>query len=145
VPADEAPVASDGALAGVDHVAAAELARAADALARGPTTARTVRAHDALRYVQARRAASGVPEVHDAWVDVTFVQAGRGSALTGGRVVGARVTSPGEHRGGRIEGGATQPLGPGDLLVIPAGVPHQYLLASGDTLRYLTVKVRASR
>jgi uncharacterized RmlC-like cupin family protein len=60
-------------------------------------------------------------------------------------VVGARVVSPGEHRGGRIEGGATRELGPGDLLVVPAGVPHQYLLGVGDTLRYLTVKVRAAR
>jgi hypothetical protein len=26
-------------------------------------------------------------------------------------------------------------------MIIPAGIPHQYLIAPGDSLRYLTAKV----
>jgi beta-galactosidase beta subunit len=90
----------------------------------------------------ARRAANGVPEVHDEWIDVTWVQAGRASILTGGRVTGSHMESPGEHRGGRIVGATERPLAPGDLFVIPAGTPHQFLVATGDSIRYVTIKVR---
>lgn len=122
--------------------AASELSRIADELARGTTTAKTVAAHPALHYVQARRTANGVPEVHDDWIDVTVVQAGHATLLAGGRVSGDRVVSPGEHRGGVIDGGSRRPIGPGDLITILAGVPHQYEVARGDSVRYLTVKVR---
>jgi hypothetical protein len=26
-------------------------------------------------------------------------------------------------------------------MIIPAGIPHQYVIAAGDSLRYITVKV----
>jgi hypothetical protein len=29
-------------------------------------------------------------------------------------------------------------------MVIPAGIPHQYVIAPGDSLRYLTIKVLAT-
>jgi uncharacterized RmlC-like cupin family protein len=51
------------------------------------------------------------------------------------------VEAPGEHRGGTIAGGASRAVGPGDLMIIPAGIPHQYVISPGDSLRYLTVKV----
>jgi mannose-6-phosphate isomerase-like protein (cupin superfamily) len=85
-----------------------------------------------------------VPEVNDRWTDVTIVQSGRATLVSGGRVTGSRVETPGEHRGGTITGGATRPVGAGDLMVIPAGVPHQYVIAAGDSLRYVTVKVLRS-
>jgi mannose-6-phosphate isomerase-like protein (cupin superfamily) len=139
-PAQSTPTASGG----VELYPAAQLARIADELAKGSTTARTIGQHPAYHYVQARRAASGEPEVHDRWVDVTVVQAGRATLLTGGRVDGAHLASAGEHRGGTIVGGTPRPIATGDLVVIPAGVPHQYQLARGDTVRYLTLKVLQS-
>lgn len=127
----------------VQYFSAATLARAADALAGGARTGRTLRSAGGFQYIVMRRLTSGGPEVHDRWADVTFVQAGHGSLLSGGRVSGGTVSAPGEHRGGTIVGGAERTLGPGDLLVIPAGVPHEYRVASGDSLRYITVKVAA--
>jgi hypothetical protein len=73
-----------------------------------------------------------------------MVQSGRASLLSGGRVDGSHVESPGEHRGGTITGGTTRAVGPCDLMIIPAGIPHQYVIAPGDSLRYVTVKVRAT-
>lgn len=134
----ETPIGSGGA---IEMYPAAVLSGIADRLASGPTTAKTVGAHPTFHYVQARRSKNGVPEVHDRWIDVTIVQAGRATLLVGGQVSGSRLASPGEHRGGAIVGGSARPIGTGDLFTIPAGVPHQYQVANGDTVRYLTIKV----
>jgi mannose-6-phosphate isomerase-like protein (cupin superfamily) len=127
--------------AGVEYYTAAALAHVGDSLARGSSSGHMLRAHDSYQYLQIRRGKSGVPEVHDRWTDVTVVQAGRASLLSGGRVSGSHVETAGEHRGGTIAGGTARPVGPGDLMIIPAGIPHQYVIAPGDSLRYLTVKV----
>lgn len=127
--------------AAVEFYSAALLAHMADELAKGSTSARTVNAHPRYHTVQARRAANGVPEVHDHVVDVTIVQAGHATLLTGTHVEGSRVTMPGEHRGGTIVGGQRRQLAPGDFFIIAAGTPHQYLISTGDSIRYLTIKV----
>ena len=72
---------------------------------------------------------------------IAKVAPGGESMSRGFRVDGGGVTSPGEHRGGVIVGGSSRPVAAGDFFVIPAGVPHQYVLARGDSIRYLTVKV----
>lgn len=133
-----------GSDSAVEYYTAALLAHVGDSLARGRTTGHTLRAHPTFTYLQIRRASSGVPEVHDRWTDVTLVQAGHGTLLSGGRVNGSRLETPGEHRGGTIVGGASRPVGAGDLMIIPAGIPHQYMIPAGDSLRYITVKVAAS-
>lgn len=138
-PAAGGAVGADAAPA--EYYPAAELARVAAGLARSGATGRTLRKHPSYSYIQGERHVSGGPEMHDHWADVAFVQAGRATALTGGNLVGATIVSPGEHRGGRIVGGTPRAISAGDLLVIPAGVPHQYQLARGDSLRYLTIKV----
>jgi mannose-6-phosphate isomerase-like protein (cupin superfamily) len=128
---------------GVEYYTAALLAHVGDSLARGSSSGHMLRSHPSFQYLQIRRGKSGVPEVHDRWTDVTIVQAGRASLLSGGQVSGSRVETPGEHRGGTITGGSSRPVGPGDLMIIPAGIPHQYVIAAGDSLRYVTVKVLA--
>lgn len=134
-------VGSPSGNAGVEYYTASALAHVGDSLARGSSTGHMLHSHGSYQYLQIRRAASGVPEVHDRWTDVTVVQAGRGTLLSGGRVSGSHVETPGEHRGGAIAGGTSRPVGPGDLMIIPAGIPHQYVIARGDSLRYLTIKV----
>jgi hypothetical protein len=68
------------------------------------------------------------------------VHAGSAIVLHGGTVVGGRETAPGEIRGGRINGSTQQPVLPGDVLVIPAGTPHQVVVAPGEWITYLVVK-----
>jgi mannose-6-phosphate isomerase-like protein (cupin superfamily) len=128
---------------GVEYYTAAVLAHVGDSLARGSSSGHMLRSHPSYQYLQIRRGKSGVPEVHDRWTDVTMVQAGRASLLSGGQVSGSHVEAPGEHRGGTITGGSSRPVGAGDLMIIPAGIPHQYVIAPGDSLRYVTVKVLA--
>jgi hypothetical protein len=137
---EAAPAAGDNENGGVDIFPAARLNDIEGALASGPRTTRTIGSHGRYWYVAARRVSDGVPEVHDEWVDITIVQAGRATLLSGGRVDGSHVTSPGEHRGGTIIGATSRPISTGDLLSIPAGVPHQYRVTPGDSVRYLTIK-----
>ena len=137
-----APTAGTDA-GGFELYPAARLAAIAAELAHVRSSGRTIGGHGDFHYVQSRRVVSGGPEIHDAWVDVTLVESGRASLLVGGTVAGGALASPGEHRGGTIRGGTPHVLGAGDLLVVPAGVPHQYQVASGDSIVYLTIKVAA--
>ena len=65
--------------------------------------------------------------------------------LTGGQLVDQKTTAPGEIRGKSVQGGTRQELKAGDVVHIPAGMPHQMLLSDGDTVTYFVVKVEESR
>jgi uncharacterized protein GlcG (DUF336 family)/mannose-6-phosphate isomerase-like protein (cupin superfamily) len=86
-----------------------------------------------------RREGPGVAEVHDAETDVVYVLEGSATVVTGGAVVEPTVTEPGQIRGPRIQGGEPRRIGAGDVLVIPAGVPHWFKEVSGP-LTYFVVK-----
>ena len=96
----------------------------------------------AYTVIALRRTGDGEAEVHEEWDDVMVVQEGAATLLSGGTVSGAREAAPGELRGGEIAGGARRELGQGDLVMVPAGVPHQVLVAPGGSIVYLVVKVR---
>jgi len=139
VPSTNAP--RTGVRSSVEFFPAAELTRIGNALVQQSVTARGIR--DARNYhvVVARRTVTGSPEIYDFWTDVTLVQAGRAILVTEGRVDGGHVIGRGEHRGGTLVGGASRAIAQGDLFIVPAGVPHQFQLGPGDTIRYLTIKV----
>ena len=92
-------------------------------------------------YLIARRDESGEPEVHANWADIHIGQEGEAAMIYGGEVEGGRETGPGEIRGGKIVGGTTQKLSPGDVLVIPAGVPHHTTVPPGKSWTVLVVKI----
>lgn len=131
----------------VRHLPAATLR---DAVAAAPgeharvLNARMVVDAGAYTVIALRRTADGEAEVHADWDDVLMIQEGTATLLSGGEVSGARQTAPGELRGGQIAGGTRHQLGPGDLVTVPAGVPHQILIGPGQSITYLVVKVRRS-
>jgi mannose-6-phosphate isomerase-like protein (cupin superfamily) len=88
------------------------------------------------------RARDGVAEVHDNFADIFCVLAGRATLVTGGTVIGAHSIGPGETRGEHIEGGSRQELCVGDVAHVPAGVPHQMLVAADKTFTSFVVKIR---
>ena len=47
---------------------------------------------------------------------------------------------PTEWRGGEIDGGKDYSLSAGDVLFIPAGIPHRVLVAPKASVTYLAVK-----
>jgi glc operon protein GlcG len=83
----------------------------------------------------------GMAEVHTADTDVIHVLKGTATLVTGGEVVAAKSTGPEEIRGASIRGGDTRTLAPGDVVVIPSGVPHWFREVAG-ALDYYVVKVR---
>jgi len=88
------------------------------------------------------RARSGEVEVHEEWADLFVVLAGTATLVVGGAVAGARLIGPGETRGDSIEGGVEQDLRAGDVAHVPAGTPHQFLLAGDKTITSLVMKIR---
>lgn len=87
------------------------------------------------------RSRSGEAEVHADHADLFYVLDGRATLVTGGSVVGARAVGRGEMRGDSIEGGTRQDLRAGDVAHVPAGVPHQMLVAGDKTVTCFVMKV----
>jgi mannose-6-phosphate isomerase-like protein (cupin superfamily) len=91
------------------------------------------------------RQASGGGELHQNFADVFFIIDGHATVVTGGSLVDQKTTAPGEIRGKSVEGGSSQEVRAGDVVHIPAGMPHQMRLAQGDTVTYFVVKVEETR
>ena len=89
----------------------------------------------------ARRDADGSAEIHENQVDFFFVQSGTATLVYGGEVPGAKTTAPHELRGAAVKGGQRKTLNPGDVVHIPAGVPHQLLVPAGKEFTYFVIKV----
>jgi mannose-6-phosphate isomerase-like protein (cupin superfamily) len=92
-------------------------------------------------FALAHREASGEAEMHETQADVFVVQSGEANLVIGGKVTGARTTAPGEVRGPSIEGGREMKLAAGDIVYIPAKVPHQLLLQPDRQFTYFVIKV----
>jgi mannose-6-phosphate isomerase-like protein (cupin superfamily) len=82
----------------------------------------------------------GKPAVHPTEAEYAIVLEGRGTLLSGGTLVDAQVTRPTLTEGSRIEGGTSRPLAPGDVLLVPAGVPHWFGI-EGERLILLGTKI----
>jgi uncharacterized RmlC-like cupin family protein len=92
-------------------------------------------------FLLAHREGSGVAEWHETQADMTFVVSGEVTVIYGGTIVDGKTTQPGEIRGPSIRGGTEVRLAAGDVMHIPARVPHQMMLAAGTTLTYFVAKV----
>lgn len=80
---------------------------------------------------------SNSPEVHQHEADLWICISGQAKFITGGQLINPRSsTDPRELTGDYIEGGEEQVLDAGDLLYIPAGVPHSHS-ASGVARLYI--------
>lgn len=88
-----------------------------------------------------REGSSGQAELHQRHADLIVVQSGHGTIIIGGKIVNGQTTAANEIRGTSIEGGQKQSLKAGDVLHIPAKIPHQVLLDPRQTLDYIVLKV----
>lgn len=88
-----------------------------------------------------RREKPGVAEIHLEDADIVHVLEGEATVVTGGQVPGAKAIADGELRGAAIEGGEVRKLAKGDVIVIPAGVPHWFREVTSPFLYYV-VKAR---
>lgn len=87
-----------------------------------------------------RRDKTGEVEVHTMINDIFVVESGHATVTVGGEVKDNHEIRPTEWRGGEISGGQNYELAAGDVLLIPAGLPHKVSLRAGDSFLYVTIK-----
>jgi len=117
------------------------LAALADSMPAGAATSRQLTRWEGLSNMYSRRDTSGVPERHEQFTDIFVVQRGRARLLYGGTAEGERASPGGEWKGGTIRSGTEAEIKPGDIVVIPAGIPHQLLLPPHESFYYFVFKV----
>jgi uncharacterized protein GlcG (DUF336 family)/quercetin dioxygenase-like cupin family protein len=88
-----------------------------------------------------RREKPGQAEIHAKDADIIYVLQGSATVVTGGEAVEAKTTGPDELRGSSIREGQTRQIAKGDVVIVPRGVPHQFLEVTNPFLYYV-VKVR---
>ena len=88
------------------------------------------------------RSKSGKAELHEKFADFYFVLGGEATLVSGGHIVNSSTTAPGEVRGDSVQDGKETKLKKGDIVHIPANIPHQLVLAKGGTFQYFIVKVQ---
>jgi glc operon protein GlcG len=87
------------------------------------------------------REMDGIAEIHTLDTDLIYMLEGSAVFVTGGSVPDAKVIEPNEVRGSKIVGGESRRIVKGDVIVVPAGVPHMFTDVQGS-LNYYVVKVR---
>jgi uncharacterized protein GlcG (DUF336 family)/quercetin dioxygenase-like cupin family protein len=88
-----------------------------------------------------RREKPGQAEIHTKDTDVIYVLDGTATFVTGGEAVDSEEIAANELRGSSIRNGQTRQIAKGDVIVVPSGVPHQFLEVTNPFLYYV-VKVR---
>jgi quercetin dioxygenase-like cupin family protein len=93
-----------------------------------------------LTVTGSHRDKAGQVEVHEKETDVIYIIEGDATFVTGGTVVGQRQTRPGQFVGTEVQGGETHKLTKGDVIVVPAGIPHWFKEVP-KSVNYYVVKV----
>jgi mannose-6-phosphate isomerase-like protein (cupin superfamily) len=88
------------------------------------------------------RTASGGGEIHAHYDDILVVTEGKADLVTGGNIANAKTDSDGETKGSDIQNGKSEAIAKGDIVHIPAGTPHQLILAPGSICSFIVIKVR---
>jgi mannose-6-phosphate isomerase-like protein (cupin superfamily) len=137
--------AQGGGVAGVHVWKAADITGKGKALAQKldaqKVASEVIATEGNRKFMVAHREGSGQAEWHEKEADVMFISAGAVTMVYGGTIVDEKTTAAGEKRGSAIKGGTEAKLGAGDVLHIPAKVPHQMILAPGAQVTYFVTKV----
>jgi mannose-6-phosphate isomerase-like protein (cupin superfamily) len=88
------------------------------------------------------RTANGVGELHQHADDLMIVQQGSATLITGGSLIDPKPGANGEIRGTGVQNGTSRTLGVGDVVIVPAGVPHQLLIPPGTVYSSLVGKIK---
>jgi mannose-6-phosphate isomerase-like protein (cupin superfamily) len=89
--------------------------------------------------VLAQRRGAGEVEVHEKTNHVFIIVEGEATFVTGGTLVGARETAPGQRRAPSVQGGETHHLTKGDVITIPAKTPHWFKEVPTQTIAYYAI------
>ena len=89
--------------------------------------------------ILANRRGSGEVEVHDKTNHIFIIVEGEATFVTGGTLVGAKNTAPGQIRATSMNGGQTHQLKKGDVITVPAKTPHWWKDVQSKTIAYYAI------
>jgi mannose-6-phosphate isomerase-like protein (cupin superfamily) len=93
--------------------------------------------------VLANRRGAAEVEYHEHTNHIFIMVDGEATFITGGTMVGAKQTAPGQMRAASIEGGQTFHLSKGDVITIPAKTPHWWKEVTTKTVGYYAVNIES--
>jgi mannose-6-phosphate isomerase-like protein (cupin superfamily) len=79
--------------------------------------------------------------VHEKDAELMVVLEGTGNIVTGGKLVEEKRNNANNLGGSSITGGNSQSVAKGDMLIVPANVPHQVIPAGGQPIVLMTMHV----
>ena len=79
--------------------------------------------------------------LHEKDAELFVVLQGKGDIVTGGKIVDEKRVNANNLAGPSIEGGKTQSVGVGDMLIVPANTPHQVIPTGGAPIVIMTMHV----
>ncbi|MEX0964280.1 MAG: cupin domain-containing protein [Pseudohongiellaceae bacterium] len=88
--------------------------------------------------VEANGVETGIAHVH--LDEIYYIVAGEGTMVTGGEFVDKQTSNSallGPMERGEIRGGVLQQVKPGDIAIIPKGMPHGWHEMTTDTISYI--------
>ncbi len=92
-------------------------------------------------FISVLRTGTSTAEYHETQADVFVVESGEATLVVGGKLVDGKTTAPHEMRGSGIVGGTERKISTGDVVSIPAKVPHHVKVDPGKEIMYFVVKV----
>jgi mannose-6-phosphate isomerase-like protein (cupin superfamily) len=143
-PASAKPPAAEKLRRRVDFIDGSTLNDESAYLARWKGLGKTIltSGDEQTTYLLVRRTESSKPEVHARWDDIVIVRGGIGAIETGDSLVGSEYRGPGERAGGRFGKSYQLVVHAGDVVRIPAAVPHAFIVSGTAPLEYLVIKQR---
>jgi mannose-6-phosphate isomerase-like protein (cupin superfamily) len=91
--------------------------------------------------VLANRREAGEVEVHEKTNHIFIILEGEATFITGGTLVDARQTAPGQTRAKNVTGGTTYHLSKGDVITVPAKTPHWFKEVQSKTIAYYAINL----
>lgn len=137
------PLARDTAIVRVSGGAIDSALRSLAASRSFADIARDLPAGDLSQYqvVVLSRRVAGPAELHERWSDVVFVRSGGAILRTGPGLADPRAQGQGEYSGNTIMRARDQSVGAGDIVVIPAGLAHQWRPIGDHAFAYVVLKL----
>jgi mannose-6-phosphate isomerase-like protein (cupin superfamily) len=87
------------------------------------------------------RPATAPAALHEKDAELMVVLDGTGNIVTGGKIVNEERVNAANTRGPSIDGGTTQAVVKGDMLIVPANTPHQVIPTGGAPIVLMTLHV----
>jgi mannose-6-phosphate isomerase-like protein (cupin superfamily) len=79
--------------------------------------------------------------LHEKDAELMVVLDGTGTIVTGGKIVSEERVNAANTRGPAIDGGKSQAVVKGDMLIVPANTPHQVIPTAGAPIVLMTLHV----